>query len=33
MHHGRMHEMGLPNDVFGNPQTAELRQFPSSLQD
>ncbi len=33
MHQGRVHEMGPPAEVFGNPQTAELRQFLSSLQD
>ncbi len=33
MHQGRVHEMGPPVEVFGNPQTAELRQFLSSLQD
>ncbi|MGC3964651.1 MAG: amino acid ABC transporter ATP-binding protein [Rhodocyclaceae bacterium] len=33
MHQGRVHEMGSPEALFGNPQTAELRQFLSSLQD
>ena len=33
MHQGRVHEMGPPAEVFGNPQTPELRQFLSSLQD
>jgi len=33
MHQGRVHEMGPPAELFGNPQTAELRQFLSSLQD
>jgi polar amino acid transport system ATP-binding protein len=33
MHQGRVHEMGAPADVFGNPQTPELRQFLSSLHD
>ena len=33
MHQGRVHEMGPPADVFGNPQTAELKQFLSSLHD
>lgn len=27
MHQGRVHEMGPPDEVFGNPQTPELRQF------
>ncbi|MGE0332056.1 MAG: amino acid ABC transporter ATP-binding protein [Ramlibacter sp.] len=31
MHQGRVHEMGPPEDLFGNPQTPELRQFLSSL--
>ena len=33
MHQGRVHEMGLPADVFGQPQTPELQQFLSSLSD
>ncbi|SFD73677.1 amino acid ABC transporter ATP-binding protein, PAAT family [Paracidovorax konjaci] len=33
MHQGRVHEMGPPADLFGNPQTPELRQFLSSLHD
>lgn len=33
MHQGRVHEMGPPAELFGNPQTAELRQFLSSLHD
>jgi len=33
MHQGRVHEMGPPSDLFGNPQTAELKQFLSSLHD
>ena len=33
MHQGRVHEMGPPSELFGNPQTAELKQFLSSLQD
>ncbi|HWT20924.1 MAG TPA: amino acid ABC transporter ATP-binding protein [Variovorax sp.] len=33
MHQGRVHEMGPPADMFGNPQTAELKQFLSSLHD
>ncbi len=31
MHAGRIHEMGPPSAVFGDPQTPELRQFLSSL--
>ncbi|RWX01120.1 amino acid ABC transporter ATP-binding protein, partial [Rhizobium leguminosarum] len=27
MHQGRVHEVGQPEDVFANPQTAELKQF------
>ena len=33
MHQGRVHEMGPPQALFGNPQTPELKQFLSSLQD
>ncbi len=33
MHQGRVHEMGPPQDLFGNPQTPELKQFLSSLHD
>ena len=33
MHQGRVHEMGPPDEVFGNPQTPELKQFLSSLTD
>ncbi|MFT4242834.1 MAG: amino acid ABC transporter ATP-binding protein [Acidovorax sp.] len=33
MHQGRVHEIGPPADVFGNPRTPELRQFLSSLHD
>jgi len=33
MHQGRVHEMGPPAELFGNPQTAELKQFLSSLHD
>jgi polar amino acid transport system ATP-binding protein len=33
MHQGRVHEMGPPQAVFGNPQTPELKQFLSSLHD
>jgi len=31
MHAGRIHEMGPPAQLFGNPQTAELKQFLSAL--
>ena len=31
MHAGRIHEMGPPNALFANPQTAELKQFLSAL--
>jgi polar amino acid transport system ATP-binding protein len=31
MHAGRIHEMGPPEDLFGNPQTPELKQFLSAL--
>jgi polar amino acid transport system ATP-binding protein len=31
MHAGRIHEMGPPNELFANPQTAELKQFLSAL--
>jgi polar amino acid transport system ATP-binding protein len=27
MHQGRVHEIGPPEEVFGQPQTPELRQF------
>jgi polar amino acid transport system ATP-binding protein len=33
MHLGRVHEMGPPLEIFGNPKTAELQQFLSSLAD
>jgi polar amino acid transport system ATP-binding protein len=33
MHQGRVHEMGPPQQLFGDPQTPELRQFLSSLHD
>ncbi len=33
MHEGRVHEMGPPQQLFGNPQTPELKQFLSSLND
>ncbi|MBK8071730.1 MAG: amino acid ABC transporter ATP-binding protein [Ramlibacter sp.] len=31
MHQGRVHEMGPPEELFGKPQTPELKQFLSSL--
>jgi polar amino acid transport system ATP-binding protein len=31
MHQGRVHEMGPPEELFGRPQTPELKQFLSSL--
>jgi polar amino acid transport system ATP-binding protein len=31
MHAGRIHEMGPPEAMFGNPQTPELKQFLSAL--
>jgi polar amino acid transport system ATP-binding protein len=33
MHQGRVHEMGPPQQLFGDPQTPELKQFLSSLDD
>jgi len=33
MHAGRIHEMGPPEQLFGDPQTAELKQFLSALHD
>ena len=33
MHAGRIHEIGPPAQIFGAPQTAELRQFLSALND
>ncbi|MEY4882829.1 MAG: hypothetical protein RIS34_683 [Pseudomonadota bacterium] len=33
MHQGRVHEMGPPGQLFTNPQTPELQQFLSSLND
>jgi polar amino acid transport system ATP-binding protein len=33
MHQGRVHEMGTPAALFGSPQSAELKQFLSSLND
>jgi polar amino acid transport system ATP-binding protein len=31
MHQGRVHEMGPPAQLFGQPATPELRQFLSAL--
>ncbi len=31
MHEGRVHEIGPPAQIFGEPKTPELRQFLSSL--
>ena len=31
MHQGKVHEMGEPAKLFGSPETAELKQFLSSL--
>lgn len=31
MHHGKVHEVGNPRELFANPQTAELQQFISSV--
>ncbi|MBP8306142.1 MAG: amino acid ABC transporter ATP-binding protein [Burkholderiaceae bacterium] len=33
MHAGRIHEMGPPQTLFSQPQTAELKQFLSALND
>jgi polar amino acid transport system ATP-binding protein len=33
MHQGLVHEIGAPDALFSNPQTPELRQFLSALQD
>jgi polar amino acid transport system ATP-binding protein len=33
MHQGRVHEMGAPEALFSAPQTAELKQFLSTLSD
>jgi len=32
MHQGRVHEIGPPDEVFANPQTAELKQFLGMIQ-
>jgi polar amino acid transport system ATP-binding protein len=31
MHQGLVHEVGAPAELFGNPQTAELKQFLGAL--
>ena len=31
MHQGKVHEMGAPDQLFGDPQTPELKQFLSSI--
>jgi polar amino acid transport system ATP-binding protein len=31
MHQGLVHEIGTPAEIFGNPQTPELKQFLSSI--
>ena len=31
MHQGKVHEMGPPDQLFGDPQTPELKQFLSSI--
>jgi polar amino acid transport system ATP-binding protein len=33
MHQGRVHESGPPQEIFGRPQTAELKGFLSTLND
>ncbi|WP_332748957.1 amino acid ABC transporter ATP-binding protein [Hydrogenophaga sp.] len=33
MHEGRVHEMGPPAKLFGSPETPELQQFLSSIND
>jgi polar amino acid transport system ATP-binding protein len=33
MHQGRVHETGKPEQIFGHPQTPELRQFLAALRD
>ena len=32
MHQGRVHEIGPPDEVFSNPQTAELKQLLGMIQ-
>lgn len=31
MHQGKVHEMGSPEEIYGNPKTPELRQFLSAM--
>ncbi|MDB6001411.1 MAG: amino acid transporter ATP-binding protein [Rhizobacter sp.] len=31
MHAGRIHEVGAPDELFGSPKTAELKQFLAAL--
>lgn len=31
MHHGKVHEVGHPQELFANPRTAELKQFIGSV--
>ncbi|WP_416047216.1 amino acid ABC transporter ATP-binding protein [Cupriavidus basilensis] len=31
MHHGKVHEMGSPAEIFGEPKTPELKHFLSGL--
>ena len=33
MHAGRIHEIGPPDEIFGDPKTPELKQFLSSIHD
>ncbi len=33
MHQGLIHEMGTPDEIFGHPRTAELKQFLSAVGD
>ena len=32
MHQGKVHEVGSPQEIFGQPKTPELRQFLSGIQ-
>jgi polar amino acid transport system ATP-binding protein len=31
LHKGRVHEAGTPDQIFGSPQTQELKDFLSAL--